>query len=272
MTRDLRADISPRQVEHFCAAARGMTDITRSTILQAIQKGFHVEKKADASFLTSVDLEVEKQLRRMIGEQFPDHGILGEELPPHHPDSAYQWIIDPIDGTEDFAQGIPTFGTILALYYRGQPLLGVLDHPMLDIRVWAGHGLGTHQNQQRISLATLPAAAQDGSERVMLGARANFMRYQDDGAHFDALTRAHPNVRIYRTCFAHACVANGSADAMVDYHVRRWDIAATRILIEEAGGRYEALQEFGTPDGGKVYSAAFGKPALVERLVTLLRN
>ena len=271
MPQDLRADIKPAAVERFSLAALNMMDISRSMITQALQQGFRVEKKADASFLTSVDLDVERQLRRMITEQFPDHGILGEELPPHLPAAAYQWIMDPIDGTEDFAQGIPTFGTILALYYHGHPLVGVLDHPRLDVRVWAAYGMGTHKNDQCIQLSELPAAAADGSERVMLGARANFMRYRDDGHCFDAVARAHPNVRIYRTCFAHACVATGSADAMVDYHVRLWDIAATRLLVEEAGGQYRALQEFAAPDGGTVYSAVFGKPALVERLATLLR-
>ena len=85
--------------------------------------------------------------------------------------------------------------------------------------------MGTFKNDQRVHLAQLPAAALNGSERVMLGARANFIRYQDDGHCFDAVTRAQPNTRIYRTCFAHACVAGGSADAMVEYHVRHWDIA-----------------------------------------------
>jgi fructose-1,6-bisphosphatase/inositol monophosphatase family enzyme len=269
---DRRTEIAPEAMERFQLAALRMVDASRSTITQALQQGFQVEKKSDASFLTSVDLAVEKQLRRTIVEQFPEHGIVGEEFPPHLPSAAYQWIMDPIDGTEDFAQGIPTFGTILALYYHGHPLIGVLDHPLLDVRVWAAYGRGTHYNGRRIRLAELPAAATDGSERVMLGARANFIRYRDDGRRFDAVVHAHPNVRIYRTCFAHACVAGGRADAMVDYHVRQWDIAATRILVEEAGGRYEALQEFATPDGGKVYSAAFGKPALVERLAVMLRE
>jgi fructose-1,6-bisphosphatase/inositol monophosphatase family enzyme len=80
---DLRAELKPPTVERFRLAALNMLDTSRSMISRALQQGFHVEKKADASFLTSVDLAVEKQLRRMIIEQFPDHGILGEEFPPH---------------------------------------------------------------------------------------------------------------------------------------------------------------------------------------------
>lgn len=90
MPQDLRGDIKPAAVERFSLAALNMMDISRSMITQALQQGFRVEKKADASFLTSVDLDVERQLRRMITEQFPDHGILGEELPPHLPAAAYR--------------------------------------------------------------------------------------------------------------------------------------------------------------------------------------
>jgi hypothetical protein len=83
--------------------------------------------------------------------------------------------------------------------------VGVIDHPVLDMRVSAAFGLGAHYNGRRVTLTDLDPAAIDGTERVMLPARANFIKYSDDGRLFDALTRAHPNHRIYRSCFAHAC-------------------------------------------------------------------
>src|SRR5439155_2295528 len=72
------------------------------------------------------------------GRWFPDHGVIGEEYPPTRRESAFQWILDPIDGTEEFVHGVPTFGTMLALHHRGVPLVGVIDDPALDIRVHAG--------------------------------------------------------------------------------------------------------------------------------------
>ena len=68
--------------------------------------------------------------------------MLGEEYPPTRPESPFQWIMDPIDGTEEFVHGIPTFGTMLALHHRRVPLVGVIDHPALDIRVNAGAASG----------------------------------------------------------------------------------------------------------------------------------
>jgi len=90
--------------------------------------------------------------------------------PPANPEAAYQWIMDPIDGTEDFVQHLPTFGSILALHYCGEPVVGVIDHPVLDMRVSAAFGLGAHYNGRRVTLTDLDPSAIDGTERVMLPA------------------------------------------------------------------------------------------------------
>jgi fructose-1,6-bisphosphatase/inositol monophosphatase family enzyme len=83
------------------------------------------------------------------------------------------------------------------------------------------------------------------------------------------VTRAHPNHRIYRTCFTHACAAIGIADATIDFGNPVWDFAATRILIEEAGGKFVTVREMDIPKIGKVYGSIFGKPRLVDKLVML---
>jgi fructose-1,6-bisphosphatase/inositol monophosphatase family enzyme len=105
----------------------------------------------------------------------------------------------------------------------------------------------------------------------VLSARANFTRYADHGNLFDAITRQHPNHRIYRSCFAHTCAITGAADAMVDYGNRIWDLAASQILVEEAGGKYVMIQDVDVPRVGRVLGGVFGKPTLVDRLVRLLR-
>jgi fructose-1,6-bisphosphatase/inositol monophosphatase family enzyme len=162
--------------------------------------------------------------------------------------------------------GIPTFGTILGLYYRGKPVAGALDFPALDLRVHAALGLGCHKNGERVHLAQAP----DARERISLSARANFVRYRDDGAVFEAVTRAFPNHRVYRSCLGHALAAVGAVDVMVDWHNRIWDLAAAQILTEEAGGRYVTVRDLDLPGTGRIYSAVFGKPASVERLVKLV--
>lgn len=265
---DIRHEIPTRNIEQFHAKALEFTAEARGIIRAALAAGFEVKRKPDRSFVTSIDLRVEEHLRGLIGRHFPGHGVIGEEYPPANPEAPFQWIMDPIDGTEDFVQRLPTFGTILALHYRGEPVVGVIDHPLLDIRVSAAYGMGTRKNGERVILADLDPAAIDGTERVMLPARANFIKYRDDGSLFDAVARAHPNHRIFRTCFTHTCAATGTADATIDYGNPIWDFAASRILIEEAGGKFTVVREWDVPSTGRVYGSIMGKPVLVDRLVS----
>lgn len=265
---DVRDEVGAGNVAELHAAALELTDVACTIIARAWADGFTVERKRDGSFVTNADLEVEQRLRASITQRYPDHGILGEEFPALNPHAPFQWILDPIDGTEDFIHRVPTFGTILALYYRGRPVVGVLDHPVLNLRASAAFRLGTYSNGTRVRLDNSEAPPQ--SMRLILSARANFTRFRDEGQKFDALVRAYPNHRIYRSCFGHTLVAIGAADAMVDYQDRLWDIAAVPILVEEAGGAYHVAGEFDTPDGARVYSTVFGKRAVVTRLAALL--
>ena len=271
-TMDIRNEIPARDIERFYAKALEFSASARSLILSLMAVGFEVKRKADKSFVTSADLRVEEYLRERVRRQFTDHGVIGEEFPPTNPGAAFQWIMDPIDGTEDFVHHVATFGSILALHYRGAPLLGVIDHPALDLRVSAAYNLGTHKNGERVILADLDPAAIDGGERVLLSARANFIKYRDDGALFDAVVRAHPNHRIYRSCYAHSLAAIGAVDAAIDYNEAIWDIAASRILIEEAGGKFTIVRELDAPVVGRQYGVIMGKPAVVDRLASIFNR
>jgi histidinol-phosphatase len=266
---DPRGQLDAATIEALHAAALQFADSARDLILRAWHAGFTVERKRDGSLVTSADLEVEDRLRFLISKTYPDHGILGEEFPPARPGARFQWILDPIDGTEDYVHRVPTFGSILALHYEGMPVVGVVDHPVLQLRCHAAYGRGTYHNSERITLTDIAPGTPPEQIRVVISARANFTRYRDDGAYFDKLTRHYPNHRIYRSCFGHTLVGSGAVDAMVDYHDTPWDLAASRILAEEAGGIYRVVRRF-VVDGVPIYSAAFGKPTIVERLCALL--
>jgi histidinol-phosphatase len=270
MVVDPRTAISRRDLEGFRDHALALADEARRQ-LRAFWNGvIEVKRKPDGSYVTDADLQIERKLRALVERAFPEHGIVGEEFGVHRPQAEFQWIFDPVDGTEDFVQRIPTFGTIIALYYRGQPIVGVLDIPILETRVHAGYGLGAFRNDERLRLADLDPATSAGAVRIMLSARANFVRHRDDGALFDAVTRSYPNHRIYRSCYAHVCAVTGQADATIDFGNPIWDIAAARILIEEAGGAYRLVQDYETPQG-RIYSSVFGRPSVVEKLSALLR-
>jgi fructose-1,6-bisphosphatase/inositol monophosphatase family enzyme len=260
--------VPARDIERYHAAALEMADEARRIVRPALEHGFSVETKMDRSLVTDVDRAVERRWRELIDRWFPDHGALGEEYPPTRHASAFQWIMDPIDGTEEFVHGIPTFGTMLALHHADAPLVGVIDHPALDVRVSAGRGLGTHRNGRRVRLDDAPAGARPEEVRLALSARINFTRPVDEGALFESLTRTYPNHRVYRAAYAHTAAVTGAVDAMVDMHNQVWDLAPSQVLAEEAGGRYVVVRDFASPDG-RVLSAVFGRPAVVEGVVRL---
>jgi fructose-1,6-bisphosphatase/inositol monophosphatase family enzyme len=271
MKPESAASVPPGDIERYHAAAVELADEARRIVRPALEQGFSVELKRDRSLVTDVDRAVERRWRDQLARWFPDHGAIGEEYPPTRAASPFQWIMDPIDGTEEFVHGIPTFGTMLALHHRGVPLVGVIDHPALDIRVSAGVGLGTRRNGRPIRLEDTPESRRAEEVRLVMSARVNFSRYVDEGRLFEEITRAYPNHRIYRAAYAHTAAVTGAADAMVDMHNQVWDLAPSQVLIEEAGGRYVVVRDFPAPEG-RILSAVFGRPAVVDRLVALFRG
>ncbi len=211
---DIRASLSRWDIERYRDHALKLAHEARQ-ILRAMQRGaFEVKIKDDGSPVTSADLAVEARLRALTLAAFPEHGQLGEEFPPHKPEADFRWVFDPVDGTEDFVHRVPTFGCIIGLFYRGEPVVGVIEIPMLEERVSAAYGLGAHRDSltvgnQRLRLDDFDTKTPAMTIRVMSSARANYVRRRADGARFDALAHEYPNLRIYRSCYMHLCAATG---------------------------------------------------------------
>jgi histidinol-phosphatase len=221
-----------------------------------------VGEKSDGSPVTQADREGEELIRThlrahaMLGIL----DILGEEEGLQGTGTRWQWIVDPIDGTRSFIHGIPLFGTIIALLdtQDNRPVLGVIHLPMLELTYAAARGQG----------ATCQGKALQLSERVPLehtiigvGDFAQFVdaKRTEDFHHLFTLS---PYVRGYTDCFGHGLVINGALGAMVDPALNQWDILATQVLIEEAGG--EAVLRPSSVSG-KV-DALFGNRGLVQHL------
>ncbi|MHB1585830.1 MAG: inositol monophosphatase family protein [Acidiferrobacteraceae bacterium] len=234
-------------------------------ILRAQRRGFEVDIKSDGSCVTDVDLQVERMLRRAIERRFPGHAVVGEEFPASGV-SDFTWIIDPIDGTDNFVRGIPTFGTLIALYHRGRPLAAVLAHPALKRFYAAAAGQGVFVNGQPLRrVEPDPRMA----PLVLTTAPENF---EKSGVldRFCAIQRQFGNTRIYRDCFAHSRVIEGAAAVMVDANARLWDIAATRVLVEASGSRFVETSRWRTPEGAEYHTCVFGRADLVEQLCALM--
>lgn len=251
----------------FHRAILSLGDLSRRTILRRRAMGFRKRLKPDDSYVTDADLETERVLRAGIARRFPDHGIIGEELPARNPGAEFQWVLDPIDGTLSFTHGIPFYGTIIGLRRRGRPVAGLIDHPGLGLRYSAAAGLGSYRNGVRLRIYDLRAASDLEHEVISVGERSRFVLCRAAGA-FDVLMRRYPVVRGYADCLGHTLAAEGSVAVMVDYGIKLWDISATQILCEEAGGSFRITHE-SRKDGLTLYGMVCGKPKAVAALSRL---
>jgi len=272
MGSDIRDAVPLSTRRELLAAALELAGACREVVDAVVSAGFEVSTKADASVVTTADVAAEKAFRELVDARFPDMGVLGEELGHTRPEAEFQWIIDPIDGTSEFARHLPVFGTMIGLFLKGEPLLGLIDHPGLGLRFHAGHGLGAFANDRRLRLQPFDTALPRSAARLGLPSRASFAKQRDEGALYHALIDAFPNFRVYHTCYTHACAASGGLDVALEWEVPLWDLGATRILVEEAGGAFRCVREHAEPGAVRRYCAVFGQPALVSEIEALMKD
>lgn len=257
------------QVEELLLFGNALADASRALILEQMHSGFSVALKIDKSLVTNTDKAAEILLRNLISTKYPAHSVIGEELVNTAVNSPFVWYLDPIDGTEEFVNGMPTFGSIISLHYYGEPVVGIIDHPALDVRTVSAYRRGTFCNGYQSHLNYCPS-----NENIRLGIskKANFFRRGDQTRTFDKLTASFPNIRIFDSCFAYTCAANGSLDAMVDFNVRSWDISASKIAVEEAGGSFVVIDSSSLDPLISRYSIVFGKSEVVKEIINSLKE
>lgn len=267
---DPRDEVSIPRRRELLQSTLELADLCAKTTASIVASGFEVSKKTDASLVTTADVETEKAFRKRIEKNFPDMGVLGEEFGESSEATDFRWVIDPIDGTAEFARHVPLYGCIIGLFYKGEPLLGVIDHRGMGLRCHGAWGLGTFVNGERTQIGDCGAGEAGAAARIGLPSRASFLSRGDASAVFEDIVSAYPNFRAYHTCYSHTLAVMGGLDAAMEWRTPLWDLAATRILVEEAGGRYECVGETEIAGQGRYYSAVFGKPAVVGGLVAVI--
>ena len=193
----------------------------------------------------------------------------GEELGSSNKDSDYRWWIDPIDGTLDFTLGFSSYGTIISLCYKDQPIVSVINHSSLNLLYHAVSGGGAHCNGSRVVIKDVEAK-QVKDEMVTTGDIYAF-RLANSVGRFKPLLDSHPLVRTIPGCFGHTLAVKGSVGAMVDYYLNYWDFAATQLLIEEAGGKFVITGTQKLGDGRSAYNMICGKPRVVNWLLRIFK-
>lgn len=238
---------------------------------QLILSGFRseslsAERKADGSPVTSYDRDAERMIRAHLAAHQPvDWPVLGEELGDDTQSARYRWVVDPIDGTLPFTRGLPTFGTLLAFesVVERRALVGVIHLPAMGETYSAARGLGAWCNGRRMRVA--PARALRDCV-LSVPAEHHFRLAGVADSHAQLRAQA-PHLRTFADCWAHAMVARGALDALAEFMLSRWDIAATEVIVEEAGGL--ALIRDAPYAPGK-YDCVIGSPQAAREVASIL--
>jgi histidinol phosphatase-like enzyme (inositol monophosphatase family) len=196
--------------------------------------GVTPDLKADQTPVTVADRESEQRMRAMIEARFPEHAILGEEYGETNAGASHRWILDPIDGTKSFVQGVPLYGVLVGLEREGEPIIGVCYLPALNEMVAAGKGMGCTLNGRQTRVSNV-ARFEDA---VLLCSDAeSFAEYGRDAA-FNQLRTRVKFTRTWGDCYGHILVATGRAEIMLDPILSVWDCAALLPIMQEAGGSF----------------------------------
>ena len=231
--------------------------VAEQVIRKYLDEGVQAELKADLSPVTIADREAEEAIKRTILAKFPDHTFYGEEgekidLTNHH---GYTWIIDPIDGTKCYVRKSPLFATQLALLHDGEFILGISNAPLLHELVYAEKGYGCFLNEERISVT---------STNMIEDCYLSFgsLKYFTKHGNIEALLSMAEKARWSRGIgdfWSYHLLAQGMLDVMIEADTKLWDIAAMKVIIEEAGGRVSQLDGEPVNHGTTTFLATNGQ-------------
>ena len=219
-----------------------LADAADALSLPRFRTGLAFETKADLTPVTEADRAVEAELRRLLAEARDRDAILGEEEGATG-GGVRRWILDPIDGTRNYARGIPVWATLVALEEAGEVRVGVVSAPALGRRWWAERGEGAFANGDRIGVSAIARI----DDAVLSFAYENEV---------PKIARRAWHVRGFGDFWSHMLVAEGAVDASVDaVGVAEWDLAAVQVIVEEAGGTFTDFEGVARFDGRSAISS-----------------
>lgn len=200
------------------------------------------DDKSDGTPVTVADRASEMHLRERIAEKYPEDAIKGEEFDDKPGSSGYEWVIDPIDGTISFVQGVPLYGTMLACLNQGHPELGVVHMPALNETVYAADGLecwyskaGSPPVQARTSTVSEPSRA------IINSTSLSYFHTPVLRLLYERLDRVCKYSRGWSDAYAWVLLATGRVDAVIEPDLKLWDYAAAIPIVRESGAIWSDL-------------------------------
>ena len=253
-----------RELEFALEAARAGARIAEGHF----GRGPSAKQKSDGTWVTEADWATEAQIRLRIARAFPDHNVLGEEegltAAGGGPavEGAPTWIVDPIDGTNNYMAGIPIWATLLGLRIHDEVVVGVCHAPALGETYDAATGTGARMNGSSIGVSEV--------ERLedALVVTSGDKRFLETGHEdlLNTLVSRSGRTRGFGDFWGHMLVARGAAGVMVEPELSVWDVAALQPIVAEAGGLLTHLDGSPWRDKGSCLTAA---PALHAAVVDI---
>ncbi len=233
--------------EEELAFAGELADEAGRIALSFFRGSFDVRTKVDRTPVTEADLAIEAMIRDAIHARYPADGVLGEEGGSEGGGSR-RWIVDPIDGTRNFADGIQVWATLIALAVDELPVLGVVNAAALGERYEAARGGGATMNGDAIAVSR---ADRIGRSSILHAGLTDWLESDHGPPLLDLMRQARRN-RAFGDFWGHMLVARGSADVCFEPELATWDWAAIEVVVEEAGGRMTQFDGAPLAHGGSV--------------------
>ena len=196
-----------------------------------------VDRKRDGTAVTPADKAVEEMARAKVAASGLALDVLGEEMGGGDAKSAStsgraRMIIDPIDGTEEFTRGIPTFGTLMGIERDGEIVAAMVSAPGLHSRWWAYRGEGAYRDGKRLHVSDVDSL----SRAMVFTTGTGPSKNANDQEKIRRLLDASRNSRSFGGFWQHMLVAEGAVEVALDWTSKPWDLAPLGIMVEEAGG------------------------------------
>ena len=216
----------------------------------------------------AVDLAREAAIRRLIGDRYPSHGVIGEEYGEDRPEAEHVWILDPIDGTRAFIAGLPLWTNLIALRREGRPVVGVIGQPYLDEIFLGGPSGGRMLKGDRETPLRTRACAHLNDALIATTDPDLFT-----GAERGAWTQVRAAARLARLgcdAYAYAMLAAGRIDLVAESALKIWDWSALVPVVEAAGGEVTNWRGGAPDNSGQVL--AVGDARLRDQALVALRR
>jgi myo-inositol-1(or 4)-monophosphatase len=254
-------------MDDYLKTAIELAHYAGEVMLSNFNKAMQRDWKADETPVTVSDRQINNHVLSTIQEKYSSHSVLGEEESQNNLESEYLWVCDPIDGTFPFSHGIPVSTFSLALVKEGKPLLGILYDPFMDRLYSAIEGKGAFLNNERIYVSS------EIDKRPLIG----MDWWAANGSDMlDVVGKLHHNsftvMTLYSGAYQGALVASGKLSAYIGATDKPYDIAAQKIVIEEAGGKTSSLDGKNERCDKPVNGFVAAHPVLHQKLLEFINS